>query len=75
MYAYYRAVGEPDLGKRDIWILIGNLHLAAYEQHVAQTFVDLGLSVRPGKELRQLLSLDPPCGNRVMLVRVMRKAL
>jgi hypothetical protein len=35
--------------------MTGNLHFAAYEQRVAQTFVDAGLTAYPARGLRELL--------------------
>jgi hypothetical protein len=55
MHAYYRAIGADAVG-RGKWVQAGNLHLAAYEQRVAQTFVDVGLTVRPGRVLGRLLA-------------------
>jgi hypothetical protein len=61
MHAYYRAIGAPDAVGRGKWVQAGNLHLAAYEQRIAQTFVDLGLTMRPGRALGKLLvGLSPP---------------
>jgi hypothetical protein len=54
LYSYYRALDSND-SDRAAWIMTGNLHLAAYEQHVAQVFVDIGLSFRPLQGLRKLL--------------------
>jgi hypothetical protein len=51
-YAYYRAIGSSD--DRDTWILIGNLYLAAYEQHIAQLFIEKSLSFRPRHAVKQL---------------------
>jgi len=55
LHCYYRAIGAADQADREIWVLAGNLHLAAYEQHIAQTFVDLALSLRPERALKGLL--------------------
>ncbi len=51
-HAYYRAMA--DSADRATWILVGNLHLAAYEQHVAQLFIDKSLSLRPRRAVRHL---------------------
>lgn len=53
-YAYYRAIGQSREEQR-VWIQVGNLHLAAYEQHVAQLFLDMALTLRPGSTIRGLL--------------------
>jgi hypothetical protein len=60
LHAYYRAIdASPEL-ERGKWVQAGNLHLAAYEQRVAQTFVDLGLAARTGLSLKLLLAGPPP---------------
>ena len=61
LHSYYRAIDAADAIGRSKWVQAGNLHLAAYEQRVAQTFVDLGLTVRPDRALERLLAgLKPP---------------
>ena len=52
LHCYYRAIDSTSDVERAKWVLTGNLHLAAYEQRVAQTFVDVGLAVDPGRGLR-----------------------
>jgi hypothetical protein len=55
LHAYYRAIGAVGPADREAWVLIGNLHLAAYEQQIAQTFVDMALSLRPSRVLKDFL--------------------
>jgi hypothetical protein len=55
LHSYYRAIDASPEQERTTWVLTGNLHLAAYEQHVAQTFLDLGLKLRTRKALSNLL--------------------
>ena len=51
-HAYYRAMGPSS--DQDTWILVGNLYLAAYEQHIAQLFVDKSLSYHPRHVVKQM---------------------
>jgi hypothetical protein len=51
-YAYYRAMDAAD--DPDTWILVANLHLAAYEQHIAELFVHKSMSFRPRSAVKAL---------------------
>jgi hypothetical protein len=53
-HAYYRAMDRSCGQERDSWILVGNLHLGAYEQHIAELFLEKSLSFSPASALRQL---------------------
>jgi hypothetical protein len=55
-YAYYRAMDAAD--DPNTWILVGNLQLAAYEQHIAQFFIERSMSFRPGSAVKALFK-DP----------------
>jgi hypothetical protein len=56
-YAYYRAMDAAD--DPGTWILVANLHLAAYEQHIAELFVHKSMSFRPRSAVKALFK-DPP---------------
>jgi hypothetical protein len=58
-YAYYRAMDAA--GDPGTWILVGNLYLAAYEQHIAQLFVEKSMSFRPRSAVKHLF--NPPRSN------------
>jgi hypothetical protein len=60
LHSYYRAIDSTSDVERAKWVLTGSLHLAAYEQRVAQIFLDVGLGADPGRRLRKLLGGLPP---------------
>jgi hypothetical protein len=60
LYSYYRAIGASSERERKTWVLTGNLYLAAYEQHVAQTFISMGLRLKTHNELKRLLKEFKP---------------